>query len=80
MASKSGGSSAAGSKPDSSAILVMESLPYGGDEIDTMAMSQWKMEDLAADLGKQPEPVAVPSAPVVPHPNLYFFLANSSHA
>ena len=51
----------------------MESLPYGGDEIDTMAMSQWKMEDLAADLGKQPEPVAVPSAPVVPHPNLHFF-------
>lgn len=48
----------------SSCELVMDSLPYGGDAMDTLEVLPSEMTSLAEQFAREPEP-EVPSAPTV---------------
>ena len=57
------------SAPSSSAadaMLVLDSLPYGCDNMDTLLLAPGEMDHVASDAAKTASPIPIPSAPTVP--------------
>lgn len=48
------------------AIYVMESIPFGGDQADTLLLPPSDMEAMSKNHASDPGTTALPSAPVVP--------------
>lgn len=59
-------SSSSASAAVSDPFLVLESMPFGDDNRDTLLLPQADMDHAALDLSRTASPIQIPSAPTVP--------------